>query len=57
MIKISLVGDIGAGKTYVSKLFMAPCFSADTEVAKIYKGNRKCLHPSLFEKEMLHNLF
>tara|TARA_B100001057_G_scaffold96552_1_gene93173 strand:- start:1497 stop:2084 length:588 start_codon:yes stop_codon:yes gene_type:complete len=42
MIKISLVGDIGAGKTYVSKLFMAPCFSADTEVAKIYKGNRKC---------------
>ena len=42
MIKISLVGDIGAGKTYVSKLFMTPCFSADIEVAKIYKNNRKC---------------
>ena len=42
MIKISLVGDIGAGKTYVSKLFMIPCFSADTEVEKIYKNNRKC---------------
>ena len=42
MIKISLVGDIGAGKTYVSKLFMTPCFSADIEVAKIYKKNRKC---------------
>ena len=26
MIKISLVGDIGSGKTYISKLFKAPCF-------------------------------
>ena len=42
MIKVILVGDIGAGKTYVSKLFMTPCFSADTEVAKIYNNNRKC---------------
>ena len=42
MIKISLVGDIGAGKTYVSKLFMTPYFSADKEVANIYKKNRKC---------------
>jgi len=42
MIKISLVGDIGAGKTYVSKLFMTPCFSADKAVARIYKNNRKC---------------
>ena len=29
MIKISLVGDIGSGKTFVSKLFRAPCFFAD----------------------------
>tara|TARA_B100001769_G_scaffold233821_1_gene197432 strand:- start:778 stop:1365 length:588 start_codon:yes stop_codon:yes gene_type:complete len=42
MIKISLVGDIGAGKTYVSKLFMTPCFSADKVVARIYKNNIKC---------------
>tara|TARA_B100000989_G_scaffold52671_1_gene35181 strand:+ start:105 stop:692 length:588 start_codon:yes stop_codon:yes gene_type:complete len=42
MIKIILVGDIGAGKTYVSKLFMTPCFSADTEVSKVYKNNKKC---------------
>ena len=42
MIRISLVGDIGSGKTYVSKLFGAPCFFADIEVKKLYRNNRKC---------------
>ena len=42
MIKISLVGDIGSGKTYVSKLFNAPCFFADIEVKKLYRSNRQC---------------
>ena len=42
MIKISLVGDIGSGKTYISRLFRTPCFSADTEVKKLYKNDRKC---------------
>ena len=42
MIKISLVGDIGSGKTYISRLFKVPCFCADTEVKKIYRNNRKC---------------
>ena len=42
MIKISLVGDIGSGKTYVSKLFGAPCFFADIEVKKLYRNNRQC---------------
>ena len=42
MIKISLVGDIGSGKTYVSKLFKAPCFFADIEVKKLYRSNRQC---------------
>ena len=42
MIKISLVGDIGSGKTYVSKLFGAPCFFADIEVEKLYRTNRQC---------------
>ncbi len=42
MIKISVVGDIGSGKTYVSKLFRAPYFSADDEITKLYKSNRKC---------------
>ena len=42
MIKISLVGDIGSGKTYISKLFRAPCFFADIEVKKLYRSNRQC---------------
>lgn len=42
MIKISLVGDIGSGKTYISKLFKVNCFCADLEVKKIYRNNRKC---------------
>ena len=42
MIKISLVGDIGSGKTHVSKLFKAPCFVADTEVKKLYRNNKQC---------------
>ena len=42
MIRICLVGDIGSGKTYVSKLFGAPCFFADIEVKKLYRNNRKC---------------
>ena len=41
MIKISLVGDIGSGKTHVSKLFKAPCFFADIEVKKLYRNNKK----------------
>ena len=42
MIRICLVGDIGSGKTYVSKLFGAPCFFADIEVKKLYRNNRQC---------------
>jgi len=42
MIKISLVGDIGSGKTHVSKLFRAPCFFADAEVKKLYRNNKQC---------------
>ena len=42
MIKVSILGDIGSGKTHVSKLFRAPCFSADDEVIKIYKKSKRC---------------
>tara|TARA_B100000989_G_C19335586_1_gene382757 strand:+ start:123 stop:710 length:588 start_codon:yes stop_codon:yes gene_type:complete len=42
MIRIVLVGDIGSGKTHISKLFQTPYFSADKEVKKIYKRSRKC---------------
>ena len=42
MIRIALVGEIGSGKTFISKLFNYPLFNADHEVNKIYKTNRSC---------------
>ena len=42
MIKIGIVGDIGSGKSHVSKQFGFPVFNADIEVNKIYKKNKKC---------------
>ena len=42
MIRIALVGEIGSGKTFVSKCFNYPVFNADEEVKRIYKNNRKC---------------
>ena len=41
MIRIGIVGDIGSGKTFVANNFGYPVFSADHEVAKIYKKNKK----------------
>ena len=42
MIRIAILGDIGAGKSFVSKQFNCPIFNADKEVAKIYKNDRSC---------------
>ena len=42
MIRIAVLGDIGAGKSYVAKQFDYPVFNADTEVAKLYRKSRKC---------------
>ena len=42
MIRVAIVGDIGSGKTYISKLFGYPLFNADFEVSKIYKKNKNC---------------
>ena len=42
MIKIAVVGDIGSGKSHIAKLFGYPVFSADQEVASIYKKNKNC---------------
>ena len=42
MIKIGIVGDIGSGKSYISKIFGYPVFNADDEVSKLYKKNKKC---------------
>ena len=42
MIKIAIIGDIGSGKSFVSKQFLSPVFDADKEVKKIYQNARKC---------------
>ena len=42
MIKIGIIGDIGSGKSFVSRQFSCPVFDADKEVRKIYSSNRKC---------------
>lgn len=41
MIRIAVVGEIGSGKSYASRLFGFPVFNADKEVIKIYKKDRK----------------
>ena len=41
MIRIGILGDIGSGKSFVSKSFGYPVFNADSEVGKLYKKNRK----------------
>ena len=42
MKRIALVGDIGSGKSYYSKLFGYPVFNADLVVSDIYKKNKYC---------------
>ena len=42
MIRISILGDIGSGKSNVAKQFGYPVFNADIEVKKIYKKNKNC---------------
>ena len=42
MIRIAILGDIGSGKSYVSRQFGYPVFDADSEVSKLYKKSRKC---------------
>ena len=44
MIRIGILGDIGSGKSYVSRQFGCPVFDADAEVIKIYKNNTKCFY-------------
>ena len=40
MIKIGIVGDIGSGKTFFSKLFKFPVFDADGVVSNLYKKDQ-----------------
>ena len=40
MRRIALVGDIGSGKTFFSKLFRYPIFNADLAVSNLYKKDK-----------------
>ena len=42
MIRIGVIGGIGSGKSFISKLFKSPVFDADREVKLIYKNNLEC---------------
>ena len=44
MIKIGILGEIGSGKSFISKQFGYPVFNADKEVNKIYKLDKKCFY-------------
>ena len=41
MIRIGILGDIGAGKSYVAYKFGYPVFNADQEVSKLYKKDKR----------------
>ena len=51
MIKIGILGDIGSGKSYVAQNFGYPVFTADLEVAKLYKKHKKIFNKL---KKVLH---
>ncbi len=50
MIRVALLGNIGSGKSFISKLFKFPVFNADNEVKKIYKNDRECFRK--FKKKL-----
>ena len=42
MIRVCVMGTIGSGKSFISKLFNCPVFNADKEVNNIYKNHKDC---------------
>ncbi len=42
MIRVGIIGGIGSGKSFISRLFGYPVFNADDEVKYIYKKNKEC---------------
>ena len=55
MIKIALVGDIGSGKSFFSRLFKYPVFNADLEVNKIYSKDKN--FNKLIKRKFPHETF
>ena len=44
MIRVGIIGGIGTGKSFISKLFGYPVFNADDEVNFIYKKDKECFN-------------
>ena len=44
MIRIAVIGSIGAGKSHIARLFRCPVFNADNEVAILYRKSKKCFY-------------
>tara|TARA_Y100000768_G_C23754722_1_gene575642 strand:- start:72 stop:659 length:588 start_codon:yes stop_codon:yes gene_type:complete len=42
MIIVGILGDIGSGKSFISKQFGCPVFNADRQVKKIYQNDTNC---------------
>ena len=42
MIRVGVIGGIGSGKSFISRLFKSPVFNADKEVEFLYKNNLEC---------------
>ena len=42
MIRVGVIGGIGSGKSFISKLFKSPVFNADKEVNILYKNSLEC---------------
>ena len=42
MIRVGIIGGIGSGKSFISRLFGYPVFNADNQVKLIYRKNKKC---------------
>ena len=42
MIRVGIIGGIGSGKSFISKLFKSPVFNADKEVEILYKNSLEC---------------
>ena len=54
MKTISIIGEIGSGKSYIANNFGYVVFNADKEINKIYKKNLNCF--KLLKKQFPYNI-